>query len=744
MLEYRINTKDFVKTSDILPVNKVTLINLSELLSDDDYYYDGNNRDKFMVVCETDDIDNLQEGSIVETNNILTLSFYQGNGMIENTYNFKNTYQINNLDQNEKTFNFYIDKQTKLDVTKLVCGYQFYNPSYFFENHELDEIFLYCESYHYFDITDNLNEDGQQQIPIYFKYANNEGEIVTTTINFRYYDYSTLATSLKEFEGNEDFFKMLFGVELSFVNEEDGLTYYIVLPNQKPTTATTYGWKSISIEHNGYMYYTWVEMESEYDLDAMQNPQAVHGSLNGIDIYRDTFLFGEKTFYEFKIDKIFANIDVPFTNSFGDDLFHIDLLNEYFVKKEKRNVINDIVDIEKDVYYPCIKVCDELQEVCELQDVYSIKFNLHFREHRTKDWTISNESLWNGVKQDHYYVNINNGQDKITEEVYNAKTDNQKVFYRETDEIIPNSARIINEITNDDVSDLLTFLNFTNDDVHYQKNKLKKSFLRLSFYDSENPADQNLIAYSTIFFNTGNLFAKYSKYIEADGYIDVSFGINDFGKYILTYNKKGVRVDREYSENGVFIENKRLSSQLEVQDKNMSASSSEGFYLYIWKDNESCSPQELFMKVEFNHAGYGRTIPFMMPYWDKQKSERNGVQVRSKKIGIKTFQEIIDDWNSVKIYRNTEHPNIIKTISEYSRLSNTEQSNYYPDWKNGNIDTDGHYGIRQYNKYSYIHLKYQYDKDKDKHYYYIDTDTYGQQENNNNEIVINLYEAKIE
>ena len=40
--------------------------------------------------------------------------------------------------------------------------------------------------------------------------------------------------------------------------------------------------------------------------------------------------------------------------------------------------------------------------------------------------------------------------------------------------------------------DLLYFLNFTNEDVFYQKQKIGKSFLRLSFFDSPNPQNQNL------------------------------------------------------------------------------------------------------------------------------------------------------------------------------------------------------------------------------------------------------------
>ena len=176
----------------------------------------------------------------------------------------------------------------------------------------------------------------------------------------------------------------------------------------------------------------------------------------------------------------------------------------------------------------------------------------------------------------------------------------------------------------------------------------------------------------------------------------------------------------------------------------------------MWKDNESVLPQDLYMKVEFNHAGYGRTIPFMMPYWDKQKWN-------NEKSGIKTFDEILNDWKSKKYtYKNKDKPNDLKTEDEYLQLTEEQRKNYLLlevfKWKVDNTETDGHYGMKQYMKFSYIHLKYKYDKDNDKHIYYLDPETYCKIEpekekcnidfpkgkDGNKEIVINLYEAKVE
>ena len=100
------------------------------------------------------------------------------------------------------------------------------------------------------------------------------------------------------------------------------------------------------------------------------------------------------------------------------------------------------------------------------------------------------------------------------------------------------------------------------------------------------------------------------------------------------------------------------------------------------------------MKVEFNHSGFGRTIPFMMPYSENSDGEKS----------IKSFQNIVDDF------------------------TNPEQA----------------YTMSDYLKYSYIHLKYAYDVENQKHRYFIDPQTYGTQVvSQDNELIINLYEAKI-
>ena len=721
MLKYRINRRQFNKTREKLQVNNVSFVDFEELLTDDTTYTD-NDKNKILAVCNCDDVSNLRNGDKISTTNELVLTYGDILPLRQETLTFNNDYEITGINKFEKTFSFFIDKYITLEIEKIESGYNTLDLPELFAGEENNNIFLHCKNFHYFDDHDNTDDEGNQEIPIYFRFRTimygkkaNTSDDLEEKINS--YDYNNLNEELKD--NYEE-----IGIET--VTEIVYFKYF-----DKFTLTTSYS------KFPDYLYdlifNTLKPVEEEDDEETEDEEETeeeeyetLEGKLVGIEIFRKTFLFTEKTSYYFVSERVFADINIPISNTFDTNLLQTELLNEYFVENEKKKAINKVIDIEKDVYYPCIKTNTKIQ------DVYTIKFNLHFREHRGKDWITSNDSFWNGVELSEDYININNHSDTKTKEEYEALTDEYKLkYYRE--------ASINNKITNDNVSDLISFLNFTNDDIHYQKNKLKKSFLRLSFYDSTNPANQNLLSYSTIFIDSGVLFSKYIKFFTEAPYTGIMFG-DEFGSYTLTDNKIGVRVDREHSVkisesvyNSDFDENKRLSSQLVVNSKNTSKSSSDGFYLYLWKDDESVMPQDLYLKVEFNHAGYGRTIPFMMPFWDKRK--------HPGKTGKKTFQEIINDWNSIDYEENT---------------------------------SDGRYGIKQYIKYSYIHLKYYYDKDIDKHYYYIDPDIYGEQlryvnkndetdiiykteydklDNshklnyklieNDNEIIINLYEAKI-
>lgn len=714
MLNYRVNIKNIDKTKVVLPVTSIQFLDFNEIYDEENKIveYNGINNDKIILTCECEDIDKLKNGSTINVVNSLILNY--------GTYTFNNEFKVNGVNEDNRSFSIISDKYYTLKPFSIIKNSDIGISEYFEGNtEELRGITLYLNEPHYYDDTyfleriytnginvktkedyeklsdeekENYYTDTIQKIPIYFRYANKkDGELKEVIVEFKYFSSDTLITTLSAFNKNEDtrnLYELIFKIPITETVETD-----------------------------------------------------ISGNLSGIEILRENFLFTEFTNYYFEYERAVVNVPIPLSNSFETNLYQSDLLQEYFVEEEKRKAINKIVDLEKDVYYPVIK------DDNGFSDVYTLKFNLHFREHRGDNWLVDYVKEW--IPNHQYYkddrVFYNGSIWRCTENNTGQAVFNKEYFEKVEENSFWNGVKqeksgisIDNQITGDSVSDLLCFLDFNNNDIRYQKNKLKKTFLRLSFYDSMNPANQNMLGYSTIFLDSGNLFSKYVRHLETDGYKMIGYDKNNYGIYNIDNNaKKGIRVDREYS----FDEEHRLSSQFVVKNKNTSTASSEGFYLYLWKDNESILPQDLYMKVEFNHAGYGRTMPFMMPYWDKQKWN-------NKKSGIKTFDEILNDWKSKKYtYYNKDKPNDLKTEDEYLQLTEEQRKNYLLldvfKWKINNTETDGHYGIKQYMKFSYIHLKYEYDKDNDKHIYYLDPETYGNI-NGNKEIVINLYEAKVE
>lgn len=451
--------------------------------------------------------------------------------------------------------------------------------------------------------------------------------------------------------------------------------------------------------------YKWDELNDnlkalfEKDDENNINP---NGNIYDVEIYRETPLFGVYDNYIIYNNSPVCSINLPLGIKFRTDLQKEQLMTDYLTDRRKKS-INRITDMEKDVYHP---VQWDNEKNRKKNDIYQIIFNLHFREHRYNDWNAAPDSYWNGVifdaNENKFRLMNNSNQEELG---YNYFSYNKDDWDRSNQ------------------SDLLCYLNFTNEDIRYQKSKLKKSFLRLLFFDSMNPADQNLLAYSTVFIDSGALFSKYVRHFEDKGFSALNYN----GDIVLptSLDLNGIRINREPMINGETyeefkneLEDVRLSSQFVIKDKYNSTTSSEGFYLYLWRDNDSgVIPSDLYMKVEFNHAGYGRTIPFMMPYKDK---DDDGI----KKGEIKTFKEIVEDWSPIKNEDKNENENEDKNKDKYVG-----------------------YGIKRYLKYSYIHLKYQYDTVDKRHVYYVDTDLYKKTEESiysiANTMKFDLYEAKI-
>lgn len=105
-----------------------------------------------------------------------------------------------------------------------------------------------------------------------------------------------------------------------------------------------------------------------------------------------------------------------------------------------------------------------------------------------------------------------------------------------------------------------------------------------------------------------------------------------------------------------FDENKRLSSQMTTRPNHVLDRPSDGFYLYIFKEYAKRShPQDIYMKVEFNHAGTGMVIPFMRLVNSKGKELTSIDEITSDiKAGYPIKQALKNMYIPISIVYDTE------------------------------------------------------------------------------------------
>lgn len=382
-------------------------------------------------------------------------------------------------------------------------------------------------------------------------------------------------------------------------------------------------------------------------------------------VEKEYFLFSniEGNDFNFILYNPLNTLNIPLIIS-NNDVINInkeDIIENSFIPTETDKVINPIVDMERDMYYPTFRENNN-----ELSDINEIRFYLHFRTRNLSDWTINdnksvdtNKTNWNIFD---YYDN-------------NKITNIDSKFYQP--------------------SDLLYFLGFDVNDVYYQKEKIKKSFLRILFYDTNDIATQSLLYMSTIFLDSENLFNTYTKNRIVEGaYIDIDPIYPEIANYVYKYiNVRYEPCDNTKGNNPyTFDETKRLSCQLSVKDMHSSEKSSEGFYLYLFKDFSSdIVERSIYMKFEFNHAGKGKTINLSVPY-----KEING---------------------------------------EKEMISLYNQSVDLDDFKKG-------YPLQEYYQRLFIEIKIRYDKKKKRFSYYL-PNWLTEFNEDKNIMKFNLYEIKI-
>lgn len=737
MLKYQINRRQVQSQRQLLDIDMVEMVDFPSETGDKSlmiFYYPTDKGYKFEEGQE------LEIQVNCETNN--------NNDLNSTTYTYKDTYTLLKVNQEKGLFTCQVDKYYDLQLDSfnrqsvvltvieyvqnstypIKGNYYLFNGRYYkcikTSDTPIDKSIEELKAEGYFK---DYNAD-EERWYLYF----DQPHLFNPPIEDREYT-----------EGSEDLnYKITIFIEFSYINDEgnnaNGLAELECQYENPYELSYVFDNSNETISKLRSVVFTNEEQTEDND--------HIFGDVNGLKVYRETPYFQKSVNSNFLtntnnifiyIEKPLYRISIPLSVNFETNTYQSDILNEQYVEAERNKAINKITDMEKDVYHPVIWDSNKEDEngyrignyVDGInKEVEKIVFNLHFRQHRGDDWLVEPDTYWNGC-----YVDTNDNKVKFIDEI----TEYSDVNYFSYNLILDDdSPEIVKNINRSKQSDLMTYLGFTNSDIRYQKNKLSRSFIRIMFYDSMNPGNQNLLYYSTIFVDSGKLFGKYIKYIEDTPYRSVVYETNEdtetetINAEDSTIDLVGIKVDREPCGDLLKdettldqVEELRLSCQFTVRDKFQSDVSSDGFYLYLWKDNESgVMPSDIYMKVEFNHAGYGRTIPFMMPFWDPNKYEK-ATDKPLKERGIKTFKEILNDWNS------TKDENEI--------------------WRNeGNI-TDGQYGARQYMKYSYIHFKYKYDKIHKQHIYYLDDEFYGTNPEDggvhyqDNVMTINLYEAKM-
>lgn len=242
--------------------------------------------------------------------------------------------------------------------------------------------------------------------------------------------------------------------------------------------------------------------------------------------------------------------------------------------------INGIIDYERYQFVPYFRKKDD----SKLYPATEIEFNLHFRERDTENgWKIKEDGYWNN----YVYNSVNNSLSHV-------KNGDKSEYLGDSD------------------SDLVSCLGFDDSDVNYQSMALQQSFIRLSFYDTPFRGNQNLLFYNTIFLDSNRLFSRYSKAVS------VKLSDGEYTKY-------------QWSEKSRL----RLDATFNAFSKYSSSGSSEGFYLYLFKGAIQ-EGKPIYMKVEFNHAKYGTTVPFIMPI----SKEGEAISPVSKDFPINYYTEV--------------------------------------------------------------------------------------------------------
>lgn len=305
------------------------------------------------------------------------------------------------------------------------------------------------------------------------------------------------------------------------------------------------------------------------------------------------------------------HLSLPLGELFATNLQQEDTFSNAYVNERIEASVNDIVDYEKRRFEAVIPSGDTFV------DAKGITINLHMR---SRPYEMDGDERDYGEWDIADWLNMN--------------------FRSETGYTLESPE-----------PDLLGHIGFTDDDVYYQKNCLKKSFIRLMFYDTKDRRTQKLLFYSTMFFDTNKFFSKYIKRVISN---------NDKTPYVL---------DNETGNDTL-----RMSASFECGNMYNDDKSSEGFYLYFFPNVvKGTEPTTLYMKVEFNHAKYGKTIPLTMPSLTMPSSVPEGTYWKVSEGKVDMAQYLSDTYTEIKVKYDRDRNRYVWYFSKNATMIETRK-----------------------------------------------------------------------
>ena len=319
-----------------------------------------------------------------------------------------------------------------------------------------------------------------------------------------------------------------------------------------------------------------------YNDDEVEIAEYIKENFNNITFWSKNDIFLEYVENEIKLKRNVnvyktigdVTVNIPFNDTPDINLQQQDIFNDFLLNEIAEEHTNNIVDMEKQIFVPVFKTDDE-----KYDDIRKIKFNIKLKQRGDyPNDIIETTKAWvnNDVRDN--WVNEN---------------------------IMP-------------YNDVLGHWGFTDEDVKYQKNALKKSFIRLSFYDTNKRSTQSLLYYCTLFIDGGRLYGKYMNNVNSGITTDVVYNIKEVNGEDLT-----------------------LNGSMFVVDNSDTTQSSEGFYLYLFPSLcKGKIPTTIYMKVEFNHAKFGATIPLITALGEDGRKKKGYIKPNGD---ISKMNELFND-----------------------------------------------------------------------------------------------------